>query len=636
MQFKHPELLYALFLLLIPIIIHLFQLRRFKSVPFTNVKFLKQVEIQTRKSSQLKKWLILATRLSLLAAIIIAFAQPFSSISNVFNASVENVIYLDNSFSMQAKGPSGELLQRAVQDILENFENTENISIFTNDNTFRNTSVGGIRNELLQLSYSPNQLSYQSMLSKGQGLFSQNASTIKNFVIISDFQQKENTLPTLGDSLINSHFVQVRPVNTNNIVLDTLYFENPNSNTADLVAKVSHNSNIENVPISLFNDNVLISKTTIQEDNKAIFSIPINKVFNGMLQLDDTSLQFDNSLFFSIVAPQKTNVLVINESDGNYLNRIFNQEEFNLTSVNSSQLNYNDISNQSLIVLNELDSIPNALINALNTFRNDGGYLLIIPSNNIELLSYNQVLSNNNVKIDSLVEAEKLITQINFSHPVYNEVFDSRITNFQYPKSNLSYAINNEQGALLSYEDGSPFLSGFGSTYLFTSALHEDISNFTNSPLIVPTLYNISRQSLNLPTLYYTIGNKNVYDININMNQNEILKLESSNASVIPQQQTFNNKVRIETLENPITAGIYNINDSDETIRQVSYNYNRNESVLNYFNLSEYGVSNVSNSLENTFEKIKSDSNINELWKWFVIFALIFLIIEMLILKFFK
>ncbi|NNK28782.1 MAG: hypothetical protein HKP06_11155, partial [Flavobacteriaceae bacterium] len=37
MQFKHPELLYALLLLLIPIIIHLFQLRRFKETPFTNV-----------------------------------------------------------------------------------------------------------------------------------------------------------------------------------------------------------------------------------------------------------------------------------------------------------------------------------------------------------------------------------------------------------------------------------------------------------------------------------------------------------------------------------------------------------------------------------------------------------------------
>ena len=59
MQFKHPEILYALILLIIPIIIHLFQLQKFKKVAFTNVEFLKRIELQTRKSSKLKKWLIL-------------------------------------------------------------------------------------------------------------------------------------------------------------------------------------------------------------------------------------------------------------------------------------------------------------------------------------------------------------------------------------------------------------------------------------------------------------------------------------------------------------------------------------------------------------------------------------------------
>ena len=63
MQFKYPEIFYFLFILLIPILIHLFQLQKFVKVPFTNVAFLKQVIQETSKSSQLKKWLILATRL---------------------------------------------------------------------------------------------------------------------------------------------------------------------------------------------------------------------------------------------------------------------------------------------------------------------------------------------------------------------------------------------------------------------------------------------------------------------------------------------------------------------------------------------------------------------------------------------
>ncbi|MCJ7759389.1 MAG: BatA domain-containing protein, partial [Gillisia sp.] len=56
MQFNQPEVLYALFLLIIPVIIHLFQLRKFERENFTNVKFLKKLSQQTRKSSRLKKW----------------------------------------------------------------------------------------------------------------------------------------------------------------------------------------------------------------------------------------------------------------------------------------------------------------------------------------------------------------------------------------------------------------------------------------------------------------------------------------------------------------------------------------------------------------------------------------------------
>ena len=99
MQFKHPEILYFLFLLVIPILVHLFQLRRFKKEYFTNVKFLKELAIQTRKSSKIKKWLLLATPLLLLASLILAFAQPFFKAKDSKGVTNELFIVLDNSFS---------------------------------------------------------------------------------------------------------------------------------------------------------------------------------------------------------------------------------------------------------------------------------------------------------------------------------------------------------------------------------------------------------------------------------------------------------------------------------------------------------------------------------------------------------
>ena len=111
MQFKNPEILYFLFLLILPILVHLFQLRRFKKQEFTNVKLLKELEIQTRKSSTIKKWLLLATRLLLLAALILAFAQPFFKAKDFNKKNNELILVVDNSFSMQAKGQKGELLK---------------------------------------------------------------------------------------------------------------------------------------------------------------------------------------------------------------------------------------------------------------------------------------------------------------------------------------------------------------------------------------------------------------------------------------------------------------------------------------------------------------------------------------------
>ncbi len=117
MQFKHPEILYFLFLLVIPILVHLFQLRRFKKEYFTNVRFLKELSIQTRKSSKLKKWLLLATRLFILACIVFAFAQPFFQSKDSKNSTNEMYIVLDNSFSMQAKGQKGELAKKSHSGI---------------------------------------------------------------------------------------------------------------------------------------------------------------------------------------------------------------------------------------------------------------------------------------------------------------------------------------------------------------------------------------------------------------------------------------------------------------------------------------------------------------------------------------
>lgn len=183
MQFKHPEFLYFLFLLVIPILVHLFQLRRFKKEYFTNVKLLHELSIQTRKSSVIKKWLLLFTRLLLLAFLVIAFAQPFFAAKENAKSTNEMYIVLDNSYSMQAKGKKGELLKRAVQDLLENTPENYNFSLITSSESYWNTDIKSIQKDLQNLEYSPQEFRLDNIISK---INARKSAFNKDIVVITD------------------------------------------------------------------------------------------------------------------------------------------------------------------------------------------------------------------------------------------------------------------------------------------------------------------------------------------------------------------------------------------------------------------------------------------------------------------
>ncbi len=641
MHFKHPELLYALLLLVIPILIHLFQLRRFQKVQFTNVKFLKSVKLQTRKSSQLKRWLTLLTRMLLLACVILAFAQPFIPNTEDFNDTQETVIYIDNSFSMQAKGSNGTLLNEAIQDIINTLPEDETVSLFTNDDTYRNTTVKALKKDLIQLGHSPSQLNYDAAYLKGRQLFSKDKAATKNLVLVSDFQQNGNPLNFEVDSTVQLKLVQSKSNLVSNISIDSIFVSNTTAETLDISVLLSNQSApVDNVSVSLFNDNALLAKSAVSINDKeeTTFTVPNNTIINGKLVIDDANLQYDNSFYFNINSKPKINVLAINgDADDSFLKRIYTADEFDFKSFKLEALNFNLIPEQNLIVLNEIDVVSNALRAAINAFKDDGGYVLTIPSGGINLNSYNQLFADINItSFIAKINTDKRITSINYNHPLLANAFYSKVTNFQYPKVDLSYRFSSNANSVLSYEDGTPFLVGNANVFAFSSALNNDNSNFKNSQLIVPVLYNMGLQSLKLSKLYYTIGEPNSIAINTVIGQDDILNLASEETSVIPLQKTYSKSVLIETDAFPYKAGIFTVKNKEIALQNLSFNYNRAESILNYYDLNQIENVTVDSSLATTINTIKSNTNVNALWKWFVIFALVFLIIEMLILKYLK
>lgn len=651
MQFKHPEILYALLLLSIPIIVHLFQLQRFVKVPFTNVAFLKNIERQTRKSAKIKKWLVLISRMLALSCIVLAFSQPYFSDSSA-QKNMNVTIYLDNSHSMQAKGENGELLKSAAQKIIENsIIQNSTYTLITNDDNFKNLDGIGLKNELIGLDYSPNKLDLNTVLLKAKSNYSDETNTLNKIILISDFQNI-NIENKIDFTIVNSptSLLQLTPKEVQNIYLDSVSLERKSTTDITLNVLVKSTKIITaNVPVSLFQEENLMGKTTAKFANSnrtsIQFTLPHSNNFNGKIAVVDDGLEFDNDFYFSISAPEKINVLCIGDP-AEFLQKIYTENEFNFTASPLLQLNYNKLQNQHLIILNELTDIPAELLNSLSEFLENGGSLAVIPAQNANIDSYNRLLNAFRAgKISAKIENEHQITSINYGHPLIEDVFEKKVTNFQYPKTAMHYQNNfKNHSAILKFDNNSPFISSAkisnGIFYWVSAPLNKNISDFTQSPLVVPIFYNFAKSSLKTSQLYYTIAKEINVEIAVSINKDEVLKISNETNIFIPLQKVSQNKVALTLSDVIWRNGFYEVSSNDIALKNISLNYNREESDANYADLKSL-VSNAENvtvsaSIDQLFNEIGNQQKINWLFKWFLAFSVLFLLIEMLLLKYFK
>lgn len=639
MLLKYPQILYFLFLLIIPIIVHLFQLRKFQKEYFTNLKFLRELDIKTRKSSQLKKWLLLVTRLLLLSFIIIAFAQPFFKAKDAKGKNNELFVILDNSYSMQAKGKQGELLKRNIQELLEHIPEDKIFTFLTADDAFYDTDIRSIQNKLQNLDYSSSGFSLENEIAKVKSL---KPNKGKDIVVITDAKSLK---PQDIEALNNEHnivFSVPKSENTYNVSIDSVYIHQVLDDFYELKIKVSeYGQNTNQIPVALFNQKELVAKTLLSENqNELIFTIP-KKDFNGYVEIEDNSLTYDNHYYFSISKPIKTKVLAIGHADKNeFLSRIYTSDYFELTDSELKDLDYNLVEQQHVVVVNEPEDIPQSLMVTLKAFGDNGGTLIFIPSEKSNINSLTQLISQfSTVIFEPISHHKKLVTKIAFDNPVFKNVFEKKIQNFQYPHVNSSYAIKSSGLPVLSYEDGSAFLSEIkkqeNSVYLFTAPISTSNSNFLNSPLVVLAFYNMAQNQEHTGVMSRFITDESPVFIEAKLSKNEVVKLKNNTDEFIPAQQIFSQKIKLSFNEVPKKSGNYGVYKNEELLANIGFNYYRTEGDLSINNiglLKDY----PQKSISNIFSDLESERSDNLLWKLFLLLGFVFLVLELLIQKFIK
>ena len=644
MQFKHPEVLYFLFLLVIPILVHLFQLRRFKKEYFTNVQFLKELSIQTRKSATIKKWLLLLTRLLLLTFLILAFAQPFFSAKDSKKNTNEMYIILDNSYSMQAKGKKGELLRRAIQDLLEHTPEAQNFSLITNSDNYWNTDIKAIQKDLQDLKYSASPFRLDNLIAK---VNARKSAFNKDIIVITDAVGLETNQTKSFRKEDNVYFIIPKAEQKNNIAIDSVYIQQTLDSFYEIGIKLSANGeDFKDIPIALYNKNKLVAKTLINfdENSKAQtikFTIPKDD-FHGYVSITDKGLAYDNTYYFSISKPSKTNVISIGDTDkSSFLARIYTTDEFNYNNFPIANLDYNLLEKQDAIVLNELKDIPQALQTTLKFFVTKGGNLIVIPAQESNVTTLNSFVANfGALQFKTATQGEKKVTKINFSHPLFSSVFEKKIDNFQYPTTKTAFGLSSTTPSILDYDDQSAFLTSLpndlSAVYVFAAPINKLNSNFQNSPLIVPTFYNMAQSSQKTGINAMIIGENQPFVVDALLSKDEILTVKNTSESFIPVQQLLNTKVKMTFGDNPSEAGNFSIFNKTNLVQNISFNYNRTESNLALANHDVAKNFKEISDIETVFNTIQTDRTDTQIWKWFVILALLFLALEVLIQKFVK
>jgi len=650
MHFKYPAIFYFLFILIVPILIHLFNLKKFKKIEFTNVQFLKKISIETRKSSQVKKLLILATRLLCFTALIFTFSQPYLG-----NKKIEDnrhyYIYLDNSESLNTNGNNGNLLKTATHDIIENSPENERYSLLTNDDLRINISKKELKKDLRNIQISNNITSFEDKINAIERELKNKSKDLYKILLISDFQYFTKK--------INNEFTNVtRPFSVvkltsnvkNNISVDSVYISTYNTYEKVVSVVIKNQGDEKNdIPIALYNSSKLINKRSfsILKNEEKILEFPIENFhqFKGKIQIDfNESFMFDNVFYFTINSSKKTSILTIGKSLP-YISKIFNSDEFNYSNSSLQNLNYNSISSQQLIILNQIQSITKVLESSILKFIENGGNLLVIPNKNIELNTYNSFFKKiNSGEILNKYKDSLKITTINFEHPLFRDVFTKEVRNFEYPAVALNYTHNLKGNAILMFENKTPFLhevaNSFSKIYLFSSPLDIQSSNIVNSPIIVPTLYNMAKQSLELTKPYYILQKENTIEISKKIEKNEILKISNQKKSFIPSQINFANKVVLSTINEPKTAGFFDITLNRDTLNYLAYNNSPNESLLTFYDLNTVKKENknitIFSSIKEYFKEINEKNKVQSLWRLFLAIAIVSLLLEILILKFFS
>ncbi len=679
MSFLNPSFLWALFAMAIPVIIHLINFRKPKVVYFSNTAFIEDVKKETRTKTKLKQILILIARMLTIAMLVFVFAGPF--IPNNEKANDEpsdlSIIYIDNSFSMDADAAKGKVFDHAKQiakDLVYASDPSMNYIFISNDfySDFRATlNRDQVITSIDDCKISANSMKINDLMVKANAL----AKNGKNasLYIISDMQKYmfEDVEAELAEN-INTVLMSLNPVKINNLYVDTCWFDSPVHRVGQnehLTVRITNKSSegFYDIPMQLYLNDSLKAMTNFNVE--AGESVEVNVDYQNTsagnvaarLEISDYPIVYDNVLYFSYAISDKTKVLAINAKDeSRYLMALFGNDEetFKFEQVrqgHESDMNINDF---DLVVLNSVTEISSGLAERLKTFVNNGGSVCLIPASLVNYASLNSFLELFAIgKFEGLTQLDTKLYGIDYKNNLYRNVFSKEEKQGSLPNMELTHKLNMFSRAsfssVLTLENSAPVLVagdyGNGKLYVFASPIDNVNADFAKSVVFSPAMYNMAMNSQLANSLYATINTETIAQARVDSYEigNTYNIYVAKDESYLVDVRYNSGLLNVFMPANLKSAGVYGLSENNDTIALLALNYNRNESMQDYLSEEELEAMNAQkfsgrasifrfDDVEQTFSDFKDISEGKPLWKFFVLLALLFILCEVLIIKFMK
>ncbi len=693
MRFLYPNILWCLFALAIPIIIHLFNFRRHKVVYFSNTATLKTIEQENAKTKKLKYIIALIMRMLFVTALVFAFAYPYNPDQQLKTDDADNLVavYIDNSMTMQSQSSEISLIEDArasARKIVSNISPSQRFVLLTNsrqpDSEYpMNQDEMLMSIDAMQTEASP--MSINALYENLQMIMRRNGFKSASLFMYSDFQDNVMNL----DGIVADSAIQIvaMPLNSDyqqNIYIDTVWLSSPIlqkglANEINVRVVNESGKEIKGLPVNFEIDGKAVAFNTIDVPANGKNTISMQFIINddigrdaihrvlshtASISINDFPITFDDTYNFTLnvrpiikIVELSTDVKTRHgtslQTQSPTATLFSNDSLFNYTRIDPRRIDQQYLSDCQLIIVDGDDIVNETMMQSILDIAKDGCSVVLLPSDFDPNASSVSANSNDPKIIDDTLSISTIASQ----HEFFNDIFVSIPNNADLPKVYKHVQIDksrfNNSLSLISLQSSTSFFTlskiGAGNIFSFASRFDKDWTNFTENSLFVPIMYKIAMLGGQVNKLSYTIGVDKELAINelTAFSEGDIRIRDLENTfEMIPMVELRNNRALIRLYDELPGAGFYTINNGEEVIATTAWNDSRLESKMKFFDREEVDKLLKDKGL-NVLAVMKSNdvhSNIvmeimvrrSMMWKSFIIMALCALLIEILVLRFWK